>query len=54
MIYKFLCLILCQWLKRHWLRDHSTTYDDKMVTYWPERYCCLCGYWPALDEYKEE
>ncbi len=48
-----LLLILCRWLKIHWLRDHMTTYDDIKVSYWPERYCCLCGYWPELDEFKE-
>ncbi len=46
-------LILCKWLKIHWIRTSHTEYDDGSIEEEPDTYCRLCGYWPGIDDLDE-
>jgi hypothetical protein len=47
---KFIKLILCKWLKVHWIREHHWVYADGSIESDPDNYCDLCGYWPGIDD----
>ena len=42
-------LILCKWLKIHWIRESHTVYEDGTVEPDCDIYCRLCLYCPGID-----
>ena len=47
---RLLTLILCKWLRLHWIRTHHTIYPDGTREIDPDVYCDLCLYWPGQDD----
>jgi len=46
---KLLILVLCKWLRIHWITTHIEDYDDDGTPFL-DRWCNLCFYWPGIDD----